>query len=243
MRPTRVLTILAVCLVATTDAVIKRSRAAPLVKDTLYLVMTIDRLYLGVKEDRLTLCGASESNCERVQAAAEPHQGGVTFMFSLRGVCHFMCLDRCGYMYYEREFFTEDCKFTTVGMDGVETLSVHRGNYSDFVMHYNYELIPFSMRNGDSRNRLAGMLEMKFRKTTDAWGCSLPYGNNSAPNKPCGDRFPMEEGEYNPHAGYPGYSLWEKFLFMLGWGRLPVPNEYTQLIATLEYDNRNNNTS
>lgn len=157
----------------------------------------------------------------------------INFLNSNR-VCHFICIDKCGNVYHDSVFHTMDCRLTTASFDNFDTLSVHRGNYSDYVAFTEYYLFPFSMSTGDKIERMYTNLALKYN---DIIGqnetCPLML-SPSASTKSCADGVTRYNYEYNPRKNYNDYSVWQQILILFKYINYVIPKNTTHM-SFIEY--------
>ncbi|AIS92067.1 fibroblast growth factor 1 [Erinnyis ello granulovirus] len=178
------------------------------------------------------------NDCFSMSIDVHKHNNNLVVNFKNRkDVCNYLCIDKCGQVYHESVFYTEDCLLTTSALENIETLSVHRGNYSDFFAADEYYLIALSMQPGDSVERQHTFISLKYTHVTDMEICKLIL-EPSKSTRPCyttNDRH--DNNKYILRKHYRDYSFWGKLLIFLGITNYVVPTNATYL-SYLEYNSQ-----
>lgn len=192
-----------------------------------YTIQTTNNLYFCKKTtNSIELSTSTDSTCKTMMFSIHAHSGGLVLNFKDETTCKYMCIDRCGQLYYDEMFYTEDCVYTTMAFEAFDQLSVNRGNHSDFIATVHYEIVPFTLRRGAYQERFEPILKLLVKKdTTDTASCAV--GNvdkNTKTTKQCTSAsHKWESKKFNRIAGYKAYSAWDKFLIFIGWSKVVVP--------------------
>ncbi|UXX41870.1 fgf-1 [Psilogramma increta granulovirus] len=181
----------------------------------------------------------NDDNCEPIMFNVHKHNNNLVLNFKTRNkyLCNYLCINKCGEVYHESVFYTEDCLLTTSALEHIETLSVYRGNYSDFFAANEYYLTALSMQPGDSVQRQQNMLALKFQEIDKLELCPLML----EPSKLTRDCYtPETRDDHNKYINrkhYRDYSFWGKLLIFLGVTEYFVPTNETQL-SYIEYNTK-----
>lgn len=138
--------------------------------------------------------------------------------------CKVLCLNKCtGEMYFTTKLFLEDCTFTTLAVKGLQTLSVTRQNYSDFIT----TLGRYTLHHGDRVGRMQAALKVKWFRgpaiSPPVPRCAVPPAE-PLPSEPCEnpDFYMNRMPSRNFHNGYK-FSWWTKFLILIKWYTVEEP--------------------
>nr|AUF82016.1 fgf-1 [Cryptophlebia leucotreta granulovirus] len=177
-------------------------------------------------DNKIYINDASSSDCIRLEINVHKFQNNIVINFlSNKRICRFLCINKCGDVYHDSVYHTDDCKLTTAAFDDIETLSVHRGNYSDFVAtHDFYNFVPLSFKEGDSIEREYDGVALKYVSTDNRKTCELSL-TPSLSTKVCSESSQRFENDYKPRKHYRDYSLWKKILIMFGVTKYTTPDE------------------
>lgn len=178
-----------------------------------------------------------DDTCTPIIFNVHKHNDNLVLNFKNRDyICNFLCIDKCGQVYHESVFYTEDCVLTTSALEHIETLSVHRGNYSDFFAANEYYLTALSMQPGDSVQRQHNLLALKFDyiQNTDIL-CPLMLEPAKTTHKCYTEQTRDDHNKYINRRHYRDYSFWEKLLIFFGITKYVVPTNTTHMLSYLEY--------
>lgn len=197
-----------------------------------FTVQTSYGYYFCTHDDgRLGLSTLTDRACTALMFNTYAHLGGLVMSYRDKTVCKYLCIDRCGGLYGDEMYHTEDCRFTTMAFDGFDQLSVNRGNRSDFVATSHYDILPLSLRSGASQERLEKHLKLKIKE--EKAGNACPIGNvskNTRTTKECTTPYTARPARFDSHDGYKSFGAWEKFLIFLGVNSVPKPNNGLRLV-------------
>ncbi|AAG27354.1 PxORF56 peptide [Plutella xylostella granulovirus] len=177
------------------------------------------------------LSRANDESCTPNVFSIHYSHNGLVINYKDSNACKYMCLNRCGFLYYSVKFYKQDCVFTTSHFRGIDTLSVKRNNYSDFVATNNYEFIPMSLSAASRLERMKSLISIKFINSTknEHHKCELGNVDTNDVSVTCTNyRFNRSEIRYDTHVGYT-FNLWDKFLSLIGWYVIDVPDDKTKL--------------
>lgn len=179
----------------------------------------------------------NDVNCRPIEFNVHKHDDNLVLNFkNAAGLCRFLCIDKCGNVYHDSVYHTEDCKMTTAAFDGVETLSVHRGNYSDFVATYMYYPMPLSMSDGDALERLHSNVALKFNQIKDKNdSCTLMLTPSKKTRSCSSTSRRLGDYKYNTRRHYRDYTFWGKLMILFGFTKYEIPSEST-LLSRTEYN-------
>nr|AIU36722.1 ORF76 FGF-1 [Cydia pomonella granulovirus]AIU36859.1 ORF76 FGF-1 [Cydia pomonella granulovirus]AIU37283.1 ORF76 FGF-1 [Cydia pomonella granulovirus]QDW81135.1 FGF-1 [Cydia pomonella granulovirus]QGY99466.1 FGF-1 [Cydia pomonella granulovirus] len=189
-------------------------------------------------DNRLSINEISSNDCLRLEINVHHYEHNIVISFlNAKRVCSYMCINKCGEVYYDSVFHTQDCRLTTAAFDGIETLSVHRGNYSDFVAtHDFYNFVPVSFKEGDTIERQHSGMVFKYTALSTQQTCALSL-TPLMTTKKCTVSTHRYDTEYKPRRHYKDYSLWRKLLILIGVVEYKVPDEKQTLLSYTEYTN------
>jgi|WetSurMetagenome_2_1015567.scaffolds.fasta_scaffold05787_9 hypothetical protein len=177
----------------------------------------------------------TDHSCVTLKFTAYAHVGGLVLSYRDKTVCKYLCINKCGVLYGDEMYHTEDCRFTTMAFEGFDQLSVNRGNYSDFVATSHYDILPLSLRHGASQERLEKHLKLTVKEEDVTTVCPLGNVNkNTKTTKECATAYKSEPRKFDAHDGYKSFSVWEKFLIFVGIDKMPKPNGGLRLIEYLK---------
>nr|UYX49699.1 fgf-1 [Darna trima granulovirus] len=189
-----------------------------------------DQKVIFVYDKSSTACSVAWFNVHK-------HNNNLVLNFKYNNECQYMCLDRCGSLYYSPIFYSEDCTLTTSAFENIETLSVYRYNYSDFIAFENYNSMHFSMTTGANIERFHYNIGLKYNKTSNNVTCklSVPVNNNNV-TRTCVDyKKRLEHTEYVSRKHYHDYSFWTMLLIKIGLKSYIVPTANFTM-SVLEYN-------
>ncbi|ACZ63548.1 FGF-1 [Pieris rapae granulovirus Wuhan] len=187
-------------------------------------------------DNNIQIRANDDVSCKVIEFNIHKYDNNLILNFMNRNrICNYMCIDKCGNVYHDSVFYTEDCKFTTAAIENIETLSVYRGNYSDFFAADTYYTIPLSMKAGDSIERFYNYVALKYNVVNNQQTCKLLL-TPSKTSRTCTTVFERRgDLEYIDRQHYRDYSFWNKILIMFGIKHYVVPNN-TTLLSYTEYN-------
>jgi len=178
----------------------------------------------------------NDDTCESIMFNVHKYNDNLVLNFKNRNyICNYLCIDKCGKVYHESVFYTEDCVLTTSALEHIETLSVHRGNYSDFFAANDYYLTALSMQPGDSVQRQHDLLALKFQYVDKLEMCPLMLEPAKTTHECYTPQTRDDHNKYINRRHYRDYSFWSKLLIFFGVTEYVVPTNATHL-SYLEYN-------
>lgn len=189
----------------------------------------LDRFYLCKKNTVGTVVHLStldDRSCAKILFFAHKHKDSLVLNFADKTSCVFLCIDKCGYLYVDSKFHETNCLFSVNAFDGIDTLSVNHGNYSNFLAAFDTRIIPLSMRRGAKLERLRTTIKVTFvqelyRKTS----CAVPNFVDVDTKHECTDYSRAVDDSFNWHRNYNDYNWWEKLLRLLHVQSTNVPTK------------------
>ncbi|QOD40029.1 fgf-1 [Matsumuraeses phaseoli granulovirus] len=203
---------------------------------TLHPANNMDHVFC-IHGDNIMVRPKTETMCSQIEFNVHKHENNLVLNFKTpSGVCKYMCIDKCGAVYYNSVYHTEDCKLTTSSFDTLDTLSVHRGNYSDFVAFNSY-MIPLSYKHGDSLERMYKFVSVKYNEINTKQTCQLMLTPSKTTQSCTETQERRGDLYYNYRKHYRDYSFWNKLLILVGYIHYVIPNNSTAL-SYIEYNNK-----
>ncbi|ABQ52009.1 fgf-1 [Spodoptera litura granulovirus] len=184
------------------------------------ILKTQHDMYFCFKSNSIQLSTKTDRNCHPIKFNIHTHNNGLVFNFNNDNStkCKYMCMDTCNDLYHDNVFYEDDCVFTTMAFNSIDTLSINRGNYSDFIASYAYYFLKMSLSSGARMERLKYLIEVKLEEVRGAdtsTKCSMTtsvFKKNST--KICSST--RAEPAYDQHANYGQITIWDKLLSFLG---------------------------
>lgn len=174
--------------------------------------------------------------CKPIMFNVHKHNDNLVLNFkNYNNICNYLCIDKCGQVYHESVFYKEDCLLTTSALEHIETLSVYRGNYSDFFAAHDYYLTALSMQPGDSVQRQHNMLALKFQYVDKRKACPLILEPTKTTHECSEYQTRDDHNKYINRRHYRDYSFWAKLLIFFGAIEYVVPTNST-LLSYMEYN-------
>jgi hypothetical protein len=186
-----------------------------------------------------------DKKCRAIYFNIHPHNGGLVLNFKFKNKCMHLCLNTCGDIYYDDQFFAQDCVLSTTKFKSIDTLSVDRGNYTDFIATYGYTQFRFSLSAGANLEKLHTFLTLRHIIKTPVAGDKCPFKapieplqNNTAINKVCNAAVALRYLEtFNTHRDYASYTFWDKMLMFFGWQEAVEPPADKNSLRFYDYTN------
>ncbi|QBQ01618.1 fgf-1 [Hyphantria cunea granulovirus] len=182
-----------------------------------------------------------DSKCKAIYFNIHTHSGGLVLNFNFKNKCRHLCLNTCGDIYYDDQFFTQDCVLSTAKFKSIDTLSVDRGNHTDFIATHGYNMFKFSLSAGASLEKLHTFLTLRHIIKTPGPANKCPLNvpqNNTLTNKPCNAATALRSPEaINEHHDYASYTLWDKMLMFFGWLDAAEPPADKNSLRFYDYTN------
>ncbi|AAS82672.1 ORF66 [Agrotis segetum granulovirus] len=186
------------------------------------LLKTTAGKYFCVQGSNVVVSTKTDKTCYLAHFSIHAHEGGLVLNFKYESACKYMCINRCGELYYDEMYHIEDCKFTTMAFKEFDSLSVNRGNYSDFIAFADYNALLYSLKDGDVLGRGETYLKMSLEKSGGAECILGNVDKNTKITKKCIVKQNFDSTPFDRHSNY-NFSLWEKFLIMINWFRIEEP--------------------
>ncbi|ABC61191.1 FGF-1 [Choristoneura occidentalis granulovirus] len=189
------------------------------------------------KDDTIAVRLNDSSDCKKLIIDVHKYNNNLVINFkNSKGICSFLCIDKCGNVYHDSVLYTEDCVLTTAAFENVDTLSVYRGNYSDFFAAQDYYVIPLSMKSGNSIERFYNYLALTFNEISKTKKCNLILTPLKS-TKMCTTSYlkRYENMDYIDRKNYQDYSFWNKLLIVLGVKSYVIPKNDT-ILSYKEYN-------
>ncbi|AER41496.1 fibrobast growth factor 1 [Epinotia aporema granulovirus] len=195
----------------------------------------LDRFYLCKKNMAGTVVHLSANNdptCTKISFFAHKHKDSLVLNFVTDGSCSFLCIDKCGYMYANSKFHKKNCLFSVNAFNGFDTLSVHHGNYSNFIAAYDTMIVPLSLRRGAKLERLMTAIKVTFEQETYIeTSCATLNLADIENDHECEETKGGVAGDtaFDWHRNYNDYSWWEKLMQLLRVQSANVPTKNEKL--------------
>ncbi|AAP85701.1 ORF_64 [Adoxophyes orana granulovirus] len=176
------------------------------------------------------------AGCAPLEINVHKYNNNLILNFKKDKVCNYMCINKCGNVYYDNVFHIDDCLWTTAAFQNMTTLSVHRGNFSDFMAYYNNNLIPISFSYGNNVEKFYANIQLQFDEIKPAKKESMchlvltPYKHTKA----CNNDFGRIQSFYNDRNNYYNYTWWEKLLILFRLKTITTPN-VNETLSYYEY--------
>ncbi|AAM70267.1 fibroblast growth factor 1 [Phthorimaea operculella granulovirus] len=180
-----------------------------------------------------TIYPRSDNRCAPIHFNLHKYNNNLVINFK-SGACKFLCIDRCGQLYHNSVFHTEDCLLTTAAFENVDTLSVNRKNYSDFIAADAY-MMPVSFSNGDHMQRMHKYLALEYKIINNNISCPLLLTPSKTTYDCVESSHRYDNIDYKERRHYRDYSWWRKLLIMIGYEAYTVPRNNT--LSFIEYKN------
>nr|WPN08687.1 fgf-1 [Cnaphalocrocis medinalis granulovirus] len=177
------------------------------------------------------------NHCEKILFNIHNFEKNLIVMFkhTINKACQYLCIDKCGKLYYSTVISREDCVLTTAAFENIDTLSVHRGSYSDFLaVTNNYYITPMSFKKGDTLNRFYEYIELEYKTIDNTTTCEVTLSPTRS-SRECQDSTPPRMNTtYLSRKNYLDYTWFHRALIYLGLKKYVIPT--TNTLSFLEYN-------
>ncbi|APO13947.1 FGF-1 [Plodia interpunctella granulovirus] len=172
--------------------------------------------------------------CEKLLIDVHKLEHNLIFNVLHDGTCQYLCISTCGNTYISKNY-NEDCLWTTSAFDYAQTLSVNRGNFSNFLTTLgSNRLLPFSLHDGARMEMMYYALSMEYVSKSNDTACPFT-APLSTPTMNTNCRYPYFEEKFHTRRYYHDYTFWERLLLFLGITHEIYPLPYSWL-SNFEYN-------
>ncbi|AEB00350.1 fgf-1 [Clostera anachoreta granulovirus] len=183
-----------------------------------------------MQDDVVQIRSHEDTRCKKIEFNVHARNGHLILNFVHADLtCRYLCVDRCGNVYHDSVYRADDCAFTTAAFDHVDTLSIHRGNYSDFLAVDAYYTVPVSMTNGASMERLYNYLALVYNNASSTVTCNVTTKLSNSVRQCDVSMQRRAEMMYMGRKHHDDYSFWERVLNFFGIKKFVVPDTNVSL--------------
>lgn len=163
-----------------------------------------------------TVTNAGTHDCAITKFNILPYNNGLVLMYKHDSACKHLCLNKCGKLYNNDKYVPDECTWTTMAFQDIDTLSQNRGNHTQFLAFASYYWFEFYASDNFRLHSYHQNIQLHITEVTGTQKdvCVLNPKNIGA-KATC--IIKTSDARIDMHKDYASITLFDKLLAFLGF--------------------------